>query len=233
MFYRLPIDYSTNGIRRYRNGVGAVEPTATEGGGGGGPTLTLVSHWTLDDTSWADSTGSLDLTASGTVTSVAGFTNNCANFGTTLSNLSTSGLQTGNIDWMFSAYVRFASLSTSEALVAGRVDNDLLSEFAGAAEWALTGRSAGFRFRLYRNDFTTAVLVNAATFGSISIDTWYFVECGFISGEAFIKVDGVQDTGTPSLPPTVVPSATFILGGTDFLFSTRTNTKVDEAKFYL
>lgn len=233
VFYRLPMDYGDRGVRRYRNGLGCAEPTPSEEGGGGGPSLTLVSHWTLDNTSWLDSTGSLNLTPSGTVTSVAGFTNNCANFGTTLSNLSTAGLETGNIDWKFESYVRLASLSSTEFLIAGRIDNDFLSEDAGAAEWALTARTAGFRLRLYRNDFTTAVQVNAATFGSLSTATWYFVECGFIGGEAFISVDGVTDTGTPSLPPTVVPSATFILGGTEFLFATRTNTRVDEAKFYL
>ncbi|HCR92557.1 MAG TPA: hypothetical protein DIU47_01195, partial [Candidatus Pacebacteria bacterium] len=135
----------------------------------------LISYWKLDETSGSrtDSVGSNTLTDNNTVTSNPGKVGNAGQFIAAnteyLSITDNAALSTGDIDFTFSAWVYMDSLST-DTQVLGK-----WSASAGQYEYLLERGSAN-KFRFYvSSDGSTYTSVQAATFGAMSANTWYFV----------------------------------------------------------
>lgn len=183
----------------------------------------LVEWWDLDEVSGnrAGSHGALTLTDNNTVTSAAGV----AGVGTAaqftranseyLDRASDANMQVGDIDFEFSAWVYLDTKT-------GGSFNYILSKRNAPTvrEYFLDYVISTDRFRFgVSADGTNNVSVSAATFGTASTGTWYFITCYH---DAATNVIGIAiNNGTPD---TAAHSTGVIVGAGDFTIGAGDNT---------
>jgi len=139
-------------------------------------TNNLISYWKLDEASGTryDSHGTNDLADNGTVTSATGKLGAAGDFEVDnieyLSIASNSSLNTGDIDFTFSAWVRLESKGANRFIIA----KDHIT--SGQREYALYYSSVADRFRFELHSATdSATNVTANALGSPALSTWYFI----------------------------------------------------------
>jgi hypothetical protein len=172
----------------------------------------VVALWKLDEASGtrADSVGSNTLTDNNTVTSAQGLVYPLSALFVAANNEYLSigdnaALSTGDIDFWLSAWVRLVSKPTLAPIVFK------WSQAGGAArEYGLSYiGGATDRFALSVSNGTSQDTLNASTFGSPSLNTWYFVCARHVASESktYLSVNaGVEDSA--SLGFDVADSAT-------------------------
>jgi len=140
----------------------------------------LISYWKLDETSGtrADSKGTNTLTDNNTVLFLTGIINNAADFESTnseyLSLASNSTVQTGDIDFTFTAWVKLES----KPAVAGHIISKRgASSPSGIFEYDLRydAKSDAFMFEVSPNGNYPTGYVISKYLGSPVIGTWYFI----------------------------------------------------------
>lgn len=154
-------------------------------------TTNLQNVYKLDETSGtrADSQGSDDLTDNNTVGSTTGHVESKAAVFVSASSeylIATGVNSPGSGDKVLVTFwCRFPGSLPD--------DRAYFMELDGIVE--VVYRSS--RFRIEWNG--SATNVNADNFGAPSVDTWYFVECGYDGTDAFIAVNrGTRNTGSAS-----------------------------------
>jgi hypothetical protein len=185
----------------------------------------LIAMWKLDEpgatdtraTSHGDPGNALFPTLGagapglGSVPSGTGVINLAAHFAGDANHLkcgSNPGLQSGNIDFTWAAWVKFDSIAA---------DSDFISKAGptGGPDEYIVGQelSAGnryFRFTVYGGSTYSTVLALAA--GAIVAGQWYLVIAWHTSGTAFIQVnDGAVDSA-PVAEPIIAGSSDFAVG---------------------
>lgn len=133
----------------------------------------LVSYWKLDEASGTrnDTHGSNHLTDNNTVTSTSGKINNAAQFANGnseyLSCTSNSDLQTGDIDFTFTAWIQpQTSFPTGGEIIVGK-DVDTPSS---SRDYTIDIRDTA-AIRFYINGGGTSIVTGP----TLSLSTWYFV----------------------------------------------------------
>jgi hypothetical protein len=155
----------------------------------------LVALWKLDEASGtrADSKGSNTLTDNNTVLSAAGLVyplaaDLVAANNEYLSIADNAAISTGNIDFWLAAWVRLAS-KPALAPIAFK-----WSQAGGTArEYGLSYIGGGTdRFALSVSNGTSQDTLSANTFGSPSINTWYFLFARHVASESktYLSVNG-------------------------------------------
>lgn len=146
------------------------------GGAVPSPLLTsLVAYWKLDEASGTrnDSHGTNHLTDNNTVGSVAGKVGNAADFiRANLEYLSRadggSGLNFGDVDFTFAAWIRIKS---KPALSMQCISKWTPGSLSYVVEWNVADR---FRFWV-SSDGSAFAFLDANSLGSPALNTWYFV----------------------------------------------------------
>lgn len=164
------------------------EETPTGPGGTGAPATSagvaisslhasLIGYWKMDEVSGnaLDSTAnSLTLTDTNTVGTAAGKINTARQFNAAgsryLSRASESLLQTGDIDFTWSAWVYLDSKATFRIVLAKAASTTIAT-----SEYIMYYDSSVDRFRFGVGDGSTIGNAQADNFGSPSINTWYFL----------------------------------------------------------
>ena len=167
----------------------------------------LMSWWTLDEESAGvgvvnrvDSYGTNDLTDNGTTPSAEGriiratqHTNAVPDW---LSHVSNADLQTGDIDFTFAFWARLDNKATFQAFISK--DDELPG---GDREYNAHYRLPDDRIRFAvftAVDVTQAI--NADTFGSPPVDTWFFVVCWHDAAADTVNIQindgGIDSVGT-------------------------------------
>jgi hypothetical protein len=199
----------------------------------------LVSWWSLDETSGtrADSHGSNDLTDVGSTGYTTGVKGNAADFVGINQHLYCvpTGMNTGDNSWSIAGWVRLDELTTQPMdLICALTDASVTT--GGSDGMHLSYRYAEQAFDLTVRSNGTRYNVSASTFGTPSIDTWYFVYAYFDSpnNEIGISVnDGTVDTVAYTATPSS-KSGSFSIGrwGTTGPYPYWLNGKVDELAFW-
>lgn len=190
------------------------------------PLLTnLISYWKLDEASGTrvDSHGSNDLTDNNTVGAATGIINDGANFVAAnteyLSHASNASLQTGDIDFTISAWVKLAAKGAYRMIVAKDLYNTSREYWVN---YIPTFDRFAFQVTSDGTD-ATQIAVYADALGSPSTGTWYFIvvchdsvnnaikiqvnngtinsagtAAGVYSGAAQFMLGANSDFGTPS-----------------------------------
>ena len=167
----------------------------------------LISWWTLDETSTGaapvlrvDSHGTNDLTDNGTTPSADGkiiratqHTNAVPDW---LSHVSNADLQTGDIDFTFACWIRLDNKATQQWIVSK--DDEVPG---GDREYVIHYRLADDRMSFVVFTAVDVVhLINADTFGSPPVDTWFFVVCWHDAAADTISIQvnngGIDSVGT-------------------------------------
>lgn len=154
----------------------------------------LVSYWKMDEASGnaLDAHGSNDLTDNNTVESGTGIISGARNFRTGFnewfSKASNSSLQTGDIDFSISAWVKLTSLSTNATIIQkGDQTTNANMEYC-----LYMGASNTFRFDVFQSP-STVVTANSGVTGSTA--TWYHLVAWHDSVNNEIGI--VVNDGTP------------------------------------
>jgi hypothetical protein len=136
----------------------------------------MVAFWKLDEASGQrnDSKGSNHLTDMNTVTQAVGKLGNAAQFTAASSECLTvsdnAALSTGDIDFYICAWAYLDSKGTNR-IIASK-DNQVVGEY----QLFFRNASDRFSFGIWNAARTTFTRVEATTFGSPSLSTWYFVQ---------------------------------------------------------
>lgn len=156
----------------------------------------LEAFWSLSNT--ADDHGSNTLTNNNTVTFTSGKIGNAATFNGSSNYLSISdnaSLNLGDITFTVAGWAKFASLSTTQAIISKWDDGT-------RQEYMLFYRSSTSRlsFFLGNGTSTTVATRDATAFGAPSTATWYFLAGAHdaTANEAWISING----GTPETSAT-------------------------------
>lgn len=157
----------------------------------------LVSYWKLDEASGTryDSHGTNDLTDNGSVSSTTGKLNSAGSWdggSRYLSHSDNSDLSTGDIDFTFTAWVKFTDIGQRRFII-GKDDST-----SGNREYTLFYHNATDRIRF---DVFTATdsdhFVLADSLGSPSTGTWYFIVAWYDSTANTLNIqinNGTVDT---------------------------------------
>ena len=160
-----------------------------------------VIYWPLNEASGTrvDDVGSNDLTDTNTVASAAGVFGNAADFeagnSESLDSASTSDLQTGDVDFLWRAWVKLESVPTFPVLLrkgnAGNAAREYVlfyDHVSSRLTWEVC--SAG----------STATQVLANTAGALSTGTWYLVHAWHdsVNNQIGVSANGVTDTAAHS-----------------------------------
>jgi hypothetical protein len=181
----------------------------------------LIAYWKLDESSGTrnDSHSTNHLTENGTVTAATGKINNGCTFGINASNhLSrddNAALSTGDIDYMFAAWVKLTTGAIGERRTfVSKVSGDNPS-YAGEHEFLYDEPTNRFMFRLINADFSATNNVSATTLGAPSVDTWYLVFWGHdsVNNKVYIAVNdqASYDENNTSFSPSDTASP-FVVG---------------------
>ncbi len=200
------------------------------------PLLTgLESYWILGEASGtrADSHGTNDLTPANTPGNTTGKITNALDLVSASSQYltiaSNSSITTGDVDWTFTSWVNIKNKAAAYLLFG---KGDALSFSNVEFELYYSFSSDRFYFRV--SDGSTYINLFANSFGSPSINTWYFVSIAHVASlsRIFISVnDGTVDSA--NIGAGAVPSSTgpFRIGArgnaTDFA-----NARVCEVGFW-
>lgn len=154
----------------------------------------LISYWELNEASGnaIDAHGSNDLTDNNTVGSAAGKINNARSFVSAntefLSRATNADLETGDIDFTFSAWVNISDKSTFRGFI---------TKQQADIEYILRYDSSTDRLAFYvSSDGSGFTSVSANNFGSPSTSTWYFVTCWHDAAANTINIQ--VNNGTPN-----------------------------------
>jgi len=164
----------------------------------------LVSYWKLDEASGdaIDAHGTNNLTDNASVGAGTGKINGARDFEDTNSQYfrkaSNSSLQTGDIDFTFTAWVNFESLSVIHRIVSKFGNTAATNEFV--LGWDVV--SSRFQFAIQENGGSIKV-AQADNFGAISTATWYFVAAWY---------DHTNDTANISINDGTPNQTTSVLG---------------------
>jgi PKD repeat protein len=183
------------------------------------PLLTnLVSYWKLDEASGTaiDSHGINNLTDNNTVTSAAGKIGTARDFEKDntewLSCASNASLQTGDINFTFSLWIKSESFGTVQIILGkdngGSSREYLLNYDTGSNRYALT---------LFPNgNATGAAAVFGNALGAPSVGVWYFIVVWHdsVANKIYMQINngGIDEA---SISGTFVGTAQFILGALD------------------
>lgn len=180
-----------------------------------GLTSSLVSYWKLDEASGdaIDSHGSNNLTDNATVGAAAGKINGARDFEEANSEYfriaSNSSLQTGDIDFTLTCWVKFESIGNFRRLIS-KFGND-----ATLNEYVLGLDNPGDKFAFALQESGGAIKsVTANTFGAVSMATWYFLAAWYDKTNDRLNIsvnDGAVDQ-TSSVGPPAATTAAFNLG---------------------
>ncbi|KAA3644794.1 MAG: hypothetical protein DWQ07_15420 [Chloroflexi bacterium] len=179
------------------------QPTAT-------PDTTLLNslqaYWKLDESSGTrmDAHGFSHLSDNNSVTSGTGLLNDAAQFDKTnseyLSRVDNDALSLGDFDFSYAFWVKLDSKGTSYPI---------LTRYETASDRSIwmgySGASDRFNFGLYNSAGNGIGWVYADTFGSPSVDTWYFVYIEYDAANDTVgvsinngRLDTSSTTGTPA-----------------------------------
>lgn len=190
---------------------GSAKPLFTNPGTG-----SLVAWWSLDETSGTrnDSHGANHLTDNNTVGYASGKKSNAANFIAANSEYlainDNAALSIGSsVNMTIGAWVYLTSKSGNIHIGGKRS--------ATVAEYRLLYNSSNDRFEFQGNNGTTTTTVTAISFGSPSLNTWYFVTAGnsTSSSDLWIQVNaGTRNVSDPSISLIQDNTVPFTIGST-------------------
>ena len=168
----------------------------------------LISYWKLDESSGnaADSQGSETLTNNATITYSAGALNNAANLASAssqyFSRASNANLQTGDIDYTISCWIKLASKATAMMIITKSQAGG-----ASASDYEFRYNTATDRLFYQHRDSGggTPISVVANNYGNVPTGQWIFVVFWHdaTTNKGYIQVnngtpDEAAETGTPA-----------------------------------
>jgi hypothetical protein len=188
----------------------------------------LISHWKLSDLT--DEVGGNTLTNNNVVTFVAGKVGNAANFVAAssqfLSKADNAALSTGDIDFTFSAWVKFTTLGTNNPQIIAK-DSD-----ASNRDYNLDFYHVPNAFRFYINGGSVII---QSTKTDLTTGVWYFVVAWHDSVANTINIQVNNGTIDSAATANTAPSdsaATFCIGARTYAtFEGYFDGLVDEVSF--
>jgi hypothetical protein len=203
----------------------------------GGATLSngLVSYWKLDEASGTrnDSVGTNHLTNSDSVSTIAGKIGNSARFSKSsfttrlgLYRASNSSLQTGNIDYTFTAWVKMNAYTTGGVI--GKGDTGATREY----RLVFDGTSRHFQFVV---NTSTGEKVVSTPVNSVTTGNWYFVRAYHNAATDQIGISLNNSTATTTATGGSAPTAyssNFTIGDYNDVTGYRLDGDVDEVGFW-
>lgn len=206
-------------------------------GGGGGAAIdvevlaTPTNWWAFESSPWVDSIGSQTLAnqGSGTVTAVAGFVGNAANFpGNGYLRRQDNSLSLNGASWRITFYLYLTTFTANKGLL-------YCYSNTGNDEFSLDTASSGgnkLRLEIYNSSFSAIVSLNSSV--TLSTATWYAVEIelDLATTTAYLRIDGNEAQTTYAGTPTPSGSGTRFEVGNGFTGVAVAGTRIDELKIY-
>ena len=185
------------------------------------PTLTLISQWHLDDTSWIDSVGGHDLTdVYGGMELVPGFLGNAARSDVSYLSSDAPALATGNVHWRITCYIKPIDFS-SDVHYLTRQDN------VNYFEWSLeVGVSEGGIAFLVSTS-SGSVVVNSTN--TMTLNEWNKIECEVNPTTRVMSIAVNDITTNRSLASYEVP---IVLNNADTRIASYCSAAIDEVEFF-